>query len=312
MNALLIRLCAPLLLVIPSVTGLADSDKLPHQDPSSGGIEYAIYGIRVPNTGTLEVKVQPTIYTTKAVLQFEDNPSLQEVHSGTSGATNTFNLSKGQFVYFNLINDPDNNHNYYWTTAYNPGATFDDKIQGWQTVSWDFSVGNAGGSIVSFRYKYIPPVPAPQLIACQGIQYYSPGAAPGFDRGFCSTTYCGNSPESWSRGRADINPTTGRLAMTLELETDSTVGGPIGKMSAKLLDANGNLLKSYSSDKQQTGGKRPGKSMIVDFPGTKDVDPAIAQKVAAITVSSECLGHHDAFWSVLPGDPKITVTVDLP
>ena len=55
----------------------ADSEKLPQQDPAvvTDG-QYLIYAIRVPNTGTLEVGLKPTRYTTRLALEFEEFPDL--------------------------------------------------------------------------------------------------------------------------------------------------------------------------------------------------------------------------------------------
>jgi hypothetical protein len=289
----------------------ASSDKLPYQDPPNvTDAEYVIYGVRIPNTGTLEVTVKPTKWTTKLIMQFEEFPDLQTIDSGSTGGSRTFNITKQQQIYFNLVNNPDNG-NAFWTAAYNPSARFENNVQGWQTDAWDFSVAGAGGSIVTFRYKYVPAAaPAPQLVACSGIQQYS--GAPGFDRGFCATAYCGNSPESWVRGRADIDRASGRVAMELELETDSVAAGPKGSMDVALHDANGAVLKSIKSAVSGIGGKTPGKSWIVDIPATINVDQQIANKVSSVAVSAMCNGAVDKWFNLIPGNLKLSVTFDIP
>jgi len=278
--------------------------KLPVQN------EYTIYQLRLPNTGFLEVKLTPTTYTTRAMLEFEEFPDVKYLDIDQ---TKTFTITKSQVLYFQLINEPTNNKAFY-TTIYSPNSGFNTNTQGWQTDTWDYSP--AGGGVLQFRYRYValqsppsgpPPQPTrPPVIACASDEgpYHGP-----FTRGFCSTDYCGNMPESWVRGRADLDTKTGQIAMLLELETDSTAGGPKGMMQAVFKDAAGKTLATVSSKEQGVGGKSPGHSRIENIPASANMQPDLAKQVNSIEVMAKCTGHVDKWFNLIPGDLKLDFSI---
>lgn len=85
--------------------------------------------------------------------------------------------------------------------------------------------------------------------------YNGPG---GFDRGFQSTQHCGNNPESWIRGSASLDKSSGILNVQVQAETDSTTAGPKGKVLVAVRDAAGNQLADIQSDEFGRGGRPPG------------------------------------------------------
>jgi hypothetical protein len=111
-----------------------------------------------------------------------------------------------------------------------------------------------------------------------------------WSRGMSATMYCGNSPESWVRGNAWFDATTGVLTMTIQLETDSTAEGPKGKVTAFLKDAAGKTVATASSEEVGTGGKPPGKSAIRNFTSHANIDPDVASEVTAIYLDAQCTG----------------------
>lgn len=142
--------------------------------------------------------------------------------------------------------------------------------------------------------------PNPPAILTGTGSYNGPG---GFDRGMQSTMYCGNNPESWVRGSAKLDRKTGRLSMTIQLETDSTVAGPKGKVIVMARDATGNSLATADSGEIGIGGKPPGKARIQDFGASASIPLASAKNVRSLSVESQCTGHVTKLWGIInPAD----------
>ena len=114
--------------------------------------------------------------------------------------------------------------------------------------------------------------------------------SPGFDRGFQATTYCGNSPESWVRGSAFLEKSTGLLTMWIGLETDATDRGPKGQILVYVYDCNGNLLSKVASAEVGIGGKMPGGARINNFQSYANLGPQIGSQACSITVVANCTG----------------------
>src|SRR5438477_6408768 len=91
----------------------------------------------------------------------------------------------------------------------------------------------------------------------------------GFDDGMASTMYCGNSPESWIRGDAQIQDAT--LVIRIELETDSVVAGPSGIVTVTLWGDDGGKLATIRSAEVGRTGKPPGVSATSRFSSVADV-----------------------------------------
>lgn len=116
------------------------------------------------------------------------------------------------------------------------------------------------------------------------------GAAPGWDRGMESTMHCGNNPESWVRGSATLDKQSGALSMVVQLETDSVLAGPKGRVIASIRDAGGNLLYRATSDEIGIGGKPPGNVVIRNFSSTMSIPLGISSAANSISLDAECRG----------------------
>lgn len=289
--------CIALLLVLSS--SVEAQKKLPVQNP------HTIYQLRLPDTGFLEVKVTPTTYTTRVMLEFEE---FSDVKFVDWDQTKTFTITKPQMLYFQLINEPTNG-NAYFTNVYTPTSGFNVNQQGWQTDTWDYSP--AGGAIVQFRYRYVPLKIAPSgrpLIVCSPSQgpYHGP-----FERGLCATQHCnesGNGPESWVRGRADLDPVTGQVALLLQLETDAVDAGPKGIMQVTFKDARGNTLGVINSKEVGVGGKAPGRARIENIPSSGTIPADKAAQVNSIEVKAQCTGYVEKWFNLFPGKLQFTWT----
>jgi len=267
---------------------------------------FVIYSVRIPASGTVEISNQETQWTTQIIVKFDEFPNFQTIDHN---ATQSFTASREQLLRFQVVNLPSNKQAFY-TNVTSPNFAFEPYAQGWQSNSWDFSP--AGGSIVTLKYKYVPTPPQPAsspLLACALGEgpYYGP-----FDRGFCSTQYCGNSPESWVRGRADVNKETGALAILMQLETDSVVGGPSGTVTVSLRDATGREIARGTSGSSYITGKLPGHSRIENASKLLQIPTGIASQVSTVAVQAHCGPPHDGLFGIFPGSPQITITIDFP
>jgi hypothetical protein len=119
-----------------------------------------------------------------------------------------------------------------------------------------------------------------------------------WSRGMPATMYCGNKPESWVRGNATLDPSSGLLSITVQLETDSTSQGPKGRVSAALKSADGKTLATATTDEIGTGGKPPGQAAIRNFTSQVKIDPAISAQVKSIYLDAQCTGAVDRIWNV--------------
>lgn len=137
------------------------------------------------------------------------------------------------------------------------------------------------------------------------------GAGPGWDRGMNSTMHCGNNPESWARGSASLDK-SGRLSITVQLETDSTTAGPKGRVSVTMKDAVGRGLATATTDEIGIGGKPPGGAVIKNFSSTADIDQNIVTKTKSMYIDAQCTGSVGQLWGIDLGDAakafKIIVT----
>ena len=131
------------------------------------------------------------------------------------------------------------------------------------------------------------------------------GRHDGEDHGLQATTYCGASPESWVRGSAALNPETGWLSLTLELETGSPQAGPRGRLSVTLSKgcnhplrgncdaAHDPLVKLYTieTDEVSIGGRgRGGDPGILRRSASVDIADDLARQVTHVAVEAECTG----------------------
>ena len=75
----------------------------------------------------------------------------------------------------------------------------------------------------------------------------------------------------------------GILSMMVELETDSVLAGPKGRVTASISDAAHNLLYRVTSDEIGIGGKPPGQVVIKNFSSTISIPAAITAAAASFT-----------------------------
>lgn len=134
---------------------------------------------------------------------------------------------------------------------------------------------------------------------------YKHNSPPGqWSRGMATTMYCGNSPESWVRGNAVFDRSSGMLSMAVQLETDSTSAGPKGRVLAVFKDSAGNELATATSSEIGTGGKPPGHSAIRNFTSQTTVPQQVASRIASIYLDAQCTGSIDRLWNVKLGTVK--------
>ncbi|MHA4844530.1 hypothetical protein ACX0G7_10220 [Flavitalea antarctica] len=133
-----------------------------------------------------------------------------------------------------------------------------------------------------------------QVISGKG----SYSGAPGFERGYQATTYCGNWPESWIRGSAFLDKNTGVLTIRVGLETDALFAGPSCQVLVYITDANGNLLAQVATASVGRGGKAPGRAERTDVQASMHLSPSIVSNASYIRVEPKFLGFVDRWFNV--------------
>ena len=119
-----------------------------------------------------------------------------------------------------------------------------------------------------------------------------------FERGYQSTDYCGNSPESWVRGSAFLDKRTGLLTMKINLETDATHAGPKGQVLVYVYDADGNKLAQVASAEIGRGGKAPGSAQQSTYSSSFDLGKQVGSESASLTVVANCTGSINRWFNV--------------
>lgn len=130
------------------------------------------------------------------------------------------------------------------------------------------------------------------------------GRHDGLDHGLQTVAYCGSTPESWVRGSAALNPQTGWLSLTMELETDSPQAGPKGRLDITLSKgclhpahgvcdaAHDPLVKLYTveTDEVGIGGRSRGDTGIIRRSASVDIPDDVARQVTHVAVQAVCTG----------------------
>lgn len=129
------------------------------------------------------------------------------------------------------------------------------------------------------------------------------GAGPGWDRGMQTTMHCGNNPESWVRGSASLDKTSGSLSMTVQLETDSVLAGPKGRVTVTMRNGDGKALYIVTSDEIGIGGKPPGHAVIRNFSSKASVPIVISQAANSIYLDAQCTGSVTRLFNISLGNP---------
>jgi hypothetical protein len=129
------------------------------------------------------------------------------------------------------------------------------------------------------------------------------GAGPGWDRGMQSTMHCGNNPESWVRGSASLDKASGVMSLTVQLETDSVLAGPKGRVIVTIKNASGDFIYTVTSDEIGIGGKPPGNVVIRSFSSTVSIPPQISQQASSLYLDAQCTGAINRLFNVDLGNP---------
>jgi hypothetical protein len=106
-----------------------------------------------------------------------------------------------------------------------------------------------------------------------------------------ATRWCGSSPESWVRGNARLDQSSGQLSISIELEADSTLAGPKGRVTVSIRDADGKTIYTVTTDERGIGGKTGPQAAVTgyDLPTTA-VPPKLAEEARSIVVEAQCAG----------------------
>jgi hypothetical protein len=154
------------------------------------------------------------------------------------------------------------------------------------------------------------PAPA-QVIGCEQSQ--EP-----FANGFCARTHTNQKrAKGWVRGKAEFNTSSGDIHIWMQLETDSVLAGPCGKVAVDLLAADGSVIATAWTGEACRGGKPPGKAVRSDSDVvTKQiVSPTVAMKVAMLRVYPMVPGIKKGLWGLtFLGflDPVHVILVKIP
>lgn len=125
--------------------------------------------------------------------------------------------------------------------------------------------------------------------------YFGPA---GFDRGMQSTAHCGNNPESWLRGSATLDTSTGDMTITIQLETDSVAAGPKGRVKVTVKDENDSVLATVETDEIGMGGKPPGAAVQKSFTSTAQIPAGVAQNAKKLWVDPICNGQVNQWFGI--------------
>jgi hypothetical protein len=124
----------------------------------------------------------------------------------------------------------------------------------------------------------------------------------GFDHGMQTTQYCGNNPESWVRGSAKLDTATGTVTVDIELETDSTLAGPKGRVVIEVHGDGGRLLVTLESSEVGIGGKPPGHAVSRRFSSHASLTEVLARRARTLSIRAACTGAAPQLWGI-GGDP---------
>jgi len=122
---------------------------------------------------------------------------------------------------------------------------------------------------------FLPPAFAEQMTCAE-----QPSA-----RGYCSQASDGGS--GIVRAKGSVDTATGRITLTIELETDDSAAGPCGMASITLRDAAGARLSTVQLQKEAClGGKPAADTLVKVFTYSRLIAPEAAQATATVEVSA--------------------------
>ena len=115
-------------------------------------------------------------------------------------------------------------------------------------------------------------------------------------RGYCSQASDGAS--GIVRAKGSVDTATGRIVLTIELETDDAAAGPCGMASITLRDAAGARLSTVQLQKEAClGGKTAAEPLVKAFTYTRLIAPEAAQSTTAVDVSASHTRQVTRVWS---------------
>ena len=119
-----------------------------------------------------------------------------------------------------------------------------------------------------------------------------------FARGHSAVLHV-RDPEGWVRGKASLDRNSGRLTMTLGLETDSVASGVRGRMSVYVFDDAGNEIATVKMGKDVgIPGKAPGKSRSEDFTMRRRIPRDVAARATSVEVDVDFTGKQFGLFGV--------------
>ena len=87
-----------------------------------------------------------------------------------------------------------------------------------------------------------------------------------------------------------LDTRSGVLSVIVQLETDSYLAGPKGRVTVTIKDTGGKSLTSISSDEIGMGGKPPGRAVIRNFSSTISIPTEIALQARSLYLDAQCTG----------------------
>ena len=114
--------------------------------------------------------------------------------------------------------------------------------------------------------------------------------------GYCSQASDGAS--GFVRAKGSVDTATGRITLTIELETDDASAGPCGMASITLRDAAGARLSTVQLQKEAClGGKPTAETLVKAFTYTRLIAPEAAQATTTVEVSASHARQISRMWS---------------
>ena len=213
------------------------------------------------------------------------------------GATRWFFLDKSQRVRFQLENDPILKT--VWEVQNNPRPV--PSPDGGTEMRYSYG---SGAPRVVFRYGYggtgAGLMAGGTKIVARSGSVASPRLADPWARGMSDFAHS-SDPESWVRGAASVDRSSGIISHTLQLETDSVSHGPRGQMTVTVYDAADRKLAETKVEAGM-GGKPPGRAVIRNFTGQKQIPLNIAEAAQRVAVDVQHTGRQLGLFGIDFGD----------
>jgi hypothetical protein len=113
--------------------------------------------------------------------------------------------------------------------------------------------------------------------------------------------YCSKAPEGGPvmvRAKGSVDTATGRVTLTIELETDDATTGPCATASVTLRDAAGVRLSTIQMQHEACLGGKPAEQVLIKaFTYTRAVSPEVAQATTSVDVSASKTRQISRVWN---------------